>query len=260
MVENKGFSHIGIRAGVLAWALLLLSCTKTTPAPEEKAEPTPATSELKVEVSLTPGLRSVEKPIYTPSGTITVFSSDKTANYIIEFSVNGGETYTLKGIWDGRSRAIDAYLQGCEEYGEYTIAGRVYNVADDKDAVDFSEIVWMKYEPAEITEMRWATMSPVYSLEAGAFDEKKKFAPNEMGVLLIGVQPETSRLLFEISDEEGLFTFYEPIYNNGTCAIRYYTEKTGTTGIHLVAVNGDEREEFISAGVVVEEESSAVEE
>ena len=238
--------------GLLAMALLVFSCSKT-PVTETQKEQTPVedNNKLNISVTLTPGVRTVEKPIYLPSGTISVKSANKAANYIIEFRVDDGETFTLKGIWDGRARTLDTYLQSCQEYGEHIVEGRVYNIADASDAVDFSESVWMKYESAEITRARWVVIGASSTPEEQPeFNDKHNFHTRETGRLIITYEPKTSKLFIEAEDSQGLFSFSEMSNSGGTCVLRYSADKTGKTTLRIVAVNGDESEEMVSSVVV----------
>ena len=257
MRKNQGLIQFCRLTVILFGVLSVLSCDKTpVHQGDDDGDASKTSNRLEVDLTLSPGILTTEGPVCTPSGSISISSEDKAANYIVVLSINDGESYTLKGMWDGRTRVLDSYLESCREYGEYIVKGRVYNSAEPSDAIEFSESVWMKYEPAEIEATRWFVISSSGSEPQGAFEEKDRFSIGETGRLIINYAPKTSKLFFAVEDEKALFSFSEISNNDGTCVLRYIVEKAGYTELRLVANNGDDRS-VISSEIVVEAQDNA---
>lgn len=230
---------------ILLFVISLSSCRKVIDLPggdvpggntEEE------TTTLSIEV--TDGRLNRNGVLSTPSVVFHVECEDEAANFVIEYSVDGGPRKTLKNIWSGVDKKVDSEFRDFKEYGRHVIRGVFYQKEDEDNIRNFEKDVWMLYEPIEVSSISFVCFS-----RNVAFDDKLTLYKEESGLLEIRYTPAASTAEVAVDLPKGSpvsLMAAEAEQGDGFIRIPFDVTGEGKASLTLSLVNGPEKQEYRS--------------
>lgn len=236
---SKHIFHIICFIGLMV--IGFASCRKVIDLPgggDESVEPIgPKDTELIVKV--VDGVLNRNGVLSLPSVVFSVKCVDEAANFVIEYSVDGGPRKTLKNIWDGTEKKIDADFKDFKTYGKHVVRGVLYEKDDKENVHNFEKDVWMLYEPVEVSDECYFSMK---GRTVSSKDANATLYVTEYGFLQIDYTPATSLAEVSVSDGsgKGIMSFDESKMDisSGRFSVPFSVEKEGRALVCVDFVNG----------------------
>ena len=182
------------------------------------------------------GIRSTDAVINYLDASVSIISKDESATYEISYQVNGREPETIKSLWNGVEKTISSSLRRYTDVGSYAVKGYAYNIANPSEKVEFEEVLWMEYLPAELESVNIISQRDKRPLQ-----KRESLLLGEAGTLELVYSPETTFLPIttEVGDNKVIAIHPNKAQNvAGVYAIPFEVTGKGSTSIRFSTENG----------------------
>lgn len=186
-MKTAALTHI-LLSGVFLFSFV--ACNKQ--GNEEPASIESSKAKFSIEVEAIDGELMDGAFAVAPSVKFTLSSEDPYENYLVEYSVDGGESKTLDKFWDGRSRTIVKDFSGFNSYGVHTISGYAHPVDDESLRESFESKLWVKYVPITVSSISFITSDGVVDFEGASLYS------GTSGILQLNYEPSGSSAEFKV--------------------------------------------------------------
>lgn len=231
---SKGFALLE----AMALLFFLVSCEKKENGENSQQGSEPG-SAFRMDFSIEDGLMDVNGMVSEPKVKFTLVSSDKARNYTFDFSVDGGPAKSIKSIKHGDIVDISTMFSSFNEYGSYSLEGKVFDSANSSGSFNVSKTVWVKYVPAE-------NESFILNSSSGRevpSDTAIKLFKSEDCVLEFSYEPQDTYMFVSVStDNEEVLSVGELSHEKGRFSIPFSSLNSGSASLLLEINNGPDVE------------------
>lgn len=199
----------------------------------------PGKGPLNVRMTVTDGLRNLEKVLRQPGLVLTVENGNEGASYEAVFSINGGSPRTVHDIWDNVPKDLGGEFLSIREYGPISFEGYLVDPSAPQKRVPLDTTLWMAYAPAQREPARIRTEQREETLSAATV-----FTVGESGTIEVGYAPADTFLPISLIAAEGSPLAIGPgaVNHDGLFQVPFHVEAAGVAVVTLVVENGRDRE------------------
>jgi len=190
-------------------------------------------------IDIEDGILSSTTVVRPAKVAFTVISEDESANYTLDYTVNGGEPRHVRLLWAGKQKDLSADFSAYDSYGKYVIEGDLYDEDDESNKVHLRETLWMKYSKATVLSVMAETEWEEYDLS-----EPASIAVGNVGNLILTYSPSDTYLNIEPEwDPKGPVALFPERATNasGVYSIPFRVTGEGDATVSLLTENGEER-------------------
>lgn len=209
---------------------------ETSEKTSDKDKQTIGDLEFSYEFKAENGERTVSSVNKTPKASISIECNDDGTNFVLEYSINGGEKKKINKLWPGKGYSFDNVLLTATDYGLYKISGIIYEEDHPDTPLSVEKEVWMVYKKAEVKNI---FVSSVTRTEA--VGSSLSLYEEEEGDIVVEYGPDDTYLLIgATSSNPSVFSLNASAATNvgGVYKIPFTAAQKGSVNMDLVFTNG----------------------
>lgn len=220
---------------ILICALVFYACVRRSLETEPYDE-----APLAVKLTVSDGMRTVDKVLRLPALSVTVVNGRDEAEYEALFRLDDGPERTVHSIWNGVEKDLSGELLSLTGYGCVSLKGYLIDKERPTERIPIDTLVWMAYAPALRSAVSIHSAEREETLLPGT-----SFTVGESGTLELNYTPEDTFLhvMITVGEDSPLVLLDRAAVNRGGhFSVPFVVMGEGESILTLEIENGRETE------------------